>query len=166
MLKTCDICNTEFEGRPNKIRCSEACKREAQRILAADKYAEDPSVQIRRSAEWRARNPEGSRAASRAWERRNPEAHEVIVRKSNQARRAAKLNAESDGLPYVLEDCCIICYATENLTEEHMIALANGGTDTLGNKTTMCQSCNSSKGTRIDYTSPEYIPWLVRRRLG
>ena len=115
------------------------------------------------NAAYREENKEHIAKTIAAWAR-TPEGRSS-KRAAGSKRRATKLNAESDGLPYTKLDHCVVCYSTENLTEEHLIALANGGTDTLMNKTTMCGSCNSSKGTRIDYRDPGYTVWIVQRRM-
>jgi 5-methylcytosine-specific restriction enzyme A len=44
---------------------------------------------------------------------------------------------------------CRICGATENLAIDHIIPLAQGGTNDISNFQTLCQSCNSRKGARI-----------------
>lgn len=43
---------------------------------------------------------------------------------------------------------CRICGSTVNLTVDHIIPLARGGTNDLDNLQTLCRSCNSRKGVR------------------
>ena len=43
---------------------------------------------------------------------------------------------------------CAHCGVTENLTIDHIIPLAKGGTNDLDNLQPLCKSCNSSKGAR------------------
>ena len=207
MIKTCDVCNTEFDGHPNAKRCSDACKKQfrfeyerspgrkeqhrvynqkPQRQAQFAAFRETPKAKAR--AKERARQP-GAKAnaarynampevkARKAAHARRPESRanqasykqspkgKDVARMSGNKRRATKAGAESDGLSYTKLDKCVVCYSTENLTEEHLVALSNGGSDTLMNKTTMCQSCNSSKGARIDYRDPGYTAWIVERRL-
>lgn len=43
---------------------------------------------------------------------------------------------------------CVDCGSTEDITIDHIIAVANGGTNDIDNLQTLCRSCNSKKGTR------------------
>ena len=55
-------------------------------------------------------------------------------------RRAAQVRRE--------EPACSVCDTTEDLTVDHILAKAAGGTDHRDNLTTMCRAHNSSKGHR------------------
>jgi len=46
------------------------------------------------------------------------------------------------------DSVCQHCGATENLTVDHIVPLAKGGTNELDNLQPLCKSCNSSKGAR------------------
>lgn len=109
---------------------------------------------------WRDANPGESRARALDREKRNPEGSRARTARY----KARKLDAVTDGLAYSLTDHCVVCGATDQLEVEHMVPLARGGGDTLSNKTTMCKSCNCSKGT-TSVTDPGFTPWLVRRRV-
>jgi 5-methylcytosine-specific restriction enzyme A len=45
-------------------------------------------------------------------------------------------------------NACCLCGTTENLTIDHIIPLAKGGTNDLSNFQTLCRQCNSRKGDR------------------
>ncbi len=45
---------------------------------------------------------------------------------------------------------CVKCGAKEALTLDHIIPWSRGGEDTVENLQTMCQSCNSRKGNRME----------------
>lgn len=45
-------------------------------------------------------------------------------------------------------DGCWYCKSNDDLTIDHIKPTSQGGTDTPGNITVACRSCNSSKGTR------------------
>lgn len=44
---------------------------------------------------------------------------------------------------------CLICQATTDLTVDHIIPLARGGSNDDDNLRTLCRSCNSRKGARL-----------------
>jgi len=44
--------------------------------------------------------------------------------------------------------CCAVCGTTDDLTGDHVIAKANGGTDDLDNLGTLCRTHNGAKGRR------------------
>lgn len=43
---------------------------------------------------------------------------------------------------------CVTCKARKDLSIDHIIPVARGGTNDLDNLQTMCRSCNSRKGTK------------------
>ena len=47
---------------------------------------------------------------------------------------------------------CLVCKSRKNLTADHVIPVSKGGKTELNNLQTLCQPCNSKKGTKeIDY---------------
>jgi 5-methylcytosine-specific restriction endonuclease McrA len=47
---------------------------------------------------------------------------------------------------------CLCCQTREKLTADHVIPLANGGSNAINNIQPLCRSCNSSKGIKTtDY---------------
>ena len=181
MTRTCDQCETEFEMRNGRqLRCGPACMKVARKASKAI-HAKTPEAKAKMAAQRRTPAGKATQAKSdakrysdpanrakkaethKSWAQTDP-GREALARRSNK-RRALKMGCESDGLTYHKLDSCVVCYSTENLTEEHILALANGGGDTLINKTTMCQSCNSSKGAHIDYRDPGFTAWIVERRI-
>jgi 5-methylcytosine-specific restriction endonuclease McrA len=194
MMKNCDVCGSEFEARGKAgraKRCSRECWLKAKRSRYHETYKE---AQWAQQKEYREAHREAILARKREYyqthkvaisekARERYEAHKEeilarhsdykksprgkeVSRKGSHKRRAIERGVESDGIHYELEDKCVVCYSTEDLTVDHMVAIANGGTDTIDNKTTMCKSCNSSKGNHIDYRDPGFTVWIVRRRLG
>ena len=47
---------------------------------------------------------------------------------------------------YGMEQKCIFCGATENLTVDHVIPRAKGGKNELSNYVILCSKCNPMKG--------------------
>ncbi len=43
---------------------------------------------------------------------------------------------------------CVCCDDYKALQVDHIVAVANGGTDDMENLQTLCRSCNASKGTK------------------
>lgn len=97
---------------------------------------------------WYADNAEQRRAESRQYKRDNPE----MRRKHEIARRARMAGAEGY---YTVADIeritemqggkCACCGKPRKLTVDHIVALANGGSNWPRNIQMLCKSCNSSK---------------------
>jgi 5-methylcytosine-specific restriction endonuclease McrA len=96
--------------------------------------------------------------ANLLWEMRNPAKRKVI----SQRRRARLSQAEGSFTAHEWEalktrygNICLRCGRGEpevQLTPDHVVALAAGGRNDIGNIQPLCRSCNSSKGAKsIDY---------------
>lgn len=59
-----------------------------------------------------------------------------------QRRERFRQLVERDG------EYCQYCGTTQNLSIDHVMAIANGGTNDLDNLQLLCRSCNSRKGAR------------------
>ena len=46
---------------------------------------------------------------------------------------------------------CRRCRNTENISIDHIIPVASGGDESLNNLQTLCKSCNSAKGSKLDF---------------
>ena len=57
---------------------------------------------------------------------------------------------DKDGKKYKKKPCCERCNGTDSLAVDHILPLAKGGTDCIGNKQTLCRTCNSNKNDTID----------------
>jgi len=57
---------------------------------------------------------------------------------------------------------CRIMFPFRNMTIDHVVPQAKGGTDHLDNLQLLCNACNSMKGTR---TQAEFIARLMRERI-
>ncbi len=56
---------------------------------------------------------------------------------------------------------CVDCNTHENLTVDHIVPVAMGGTNDVENLTTRCQTCNSKKGVR---SVEEHLSGVARTR--
>jgi 5-methylcytosine-specific restriction endonuclease McrA len=56
---------------------------------------------------------------------------------------------------------CVVCGTWLDLTVDHIIPRARGGTNEFGNLQTLCRSCNSRKGTRIEKSQAHLIRLLL-----
>jgi 5-methylcytosine-specific restriction endonuclease McrA len=130
-------------------------------------YEKHRDAVIARSAQWRKDNPEKARESARAtarrshaadpesarekcrrWRQQNPEK----VRLACSLRRARKIGAQGSHTLADLvarfaihENRCVYCGATEDLTPDHMIPLARGGSDWPANLVPACLPCNQRK---------------------
>ena len=80
-----------------------------------------------------------------------------IIRSHERRVSAGKPITTAEWLECVeaFDNSCAYCGAQRNLTMEHVTAIANGGTNDVGNIIPACRSCNSSKGTK------ELIEWYT-----
>jgi len=108
---------------------------------------------------WRAANPD--------YRKHYNDTHKEERAASNNRRRALKAAAtiEDFDIMEVWERegyTCAYCGSTENLTIDHIVALADGGSHSLDNLTVACQSCNSSKGAK---PLIEWLLWKTRLQM-
>lgn len=117
-----------------------------------------------KSKKFKAENPDKVREYVRKWHTENPEK----VRANNQARRArkkgngGKVSAEEwQWLKEFYDYSCLRCGRREpeiTLTLDHVLPLALGGKNIIGNAQPLCGSCNSSKKDKyVDYRKTERL---------
>lgn len=75
--------------------------------------------------------------------------YELIDRFRLRKKRKTYLDAELKKVVLLkFNHRCVKCGSSEQLTIDHILAVANGGTDTFTNLQVLCKPCNSSKGIR------------------
>jgi len=111
-----------------------------------------------RSRAWNEANAGRVRETTRAWKEANPGRVRIAGRLAKHRRRALKAGSASKGFPrqtiatraliYKLFNAqCAYCGAPAT-TDDHVIALSQGGADTPLNIVPACESCNFSKGAK------------------
>jgi 5-methylcytosine-specific restriction protein A len=91
----------------------------------------------------------------------NPEQHKINMAKSRKKRhlevaadtRRRNARRKANGifaiskseLKRLSQQPCFYCGTTERLTVDHVIAIARGGRDSIGNLVSACKTCNSQK---------------------
>jgi hypothetical protein len=127
-----------------------AINREERNEQARDRYADDPGHYRGKNKRYREKYPEAITENFRNWCRNNPD--KVKVRDKNK--RARRIGAEGE---YDLDDlqsigqwqngCCIYCRSPlgKDLSIEHFIAIARGGTNWPNNIGLACIRCNTQK---------------------
>jgi len=113
------------------------------------------------SGQWHEANPEYNRQWAEAnREKRREQEHRYRARKNGAA-----VGPVNEAAVYELYNrTCVYCGATQNLTLDHVVALADGGTDCQDNLVVACRRCNSSKRAKSleDWlqTQPRANAWL------
>lgn len=132
-----------------------------------------------RLRDWREANADCEREYKRAWreanaarvreqqrEYRRSSAGRAVKRAKDARRRAAKRDRACACTSTLAVDVllalggCLYCGSTDDVTLEHVVALAAGGWDCMANLAPACRSCNYSKGDR----SVEYLAGRLAER--
>jgi 5-methylcytosine-specific restriction endonuclease McrA len=170
-VRTCRLCRetkaleTEFYFRKEKggyyrTECKE-CIRARQRQYNA---THDAPVRTEYHRAWRAANAERITAWRRDWlaanpdkrrqyqmtsYHRNPESYRRAMRKRQQLRRGAPMDAVAhEWWEIVRHDPCAYCGSRERQSLDHIDALARGGDSHWTNLAAACRNCNSAKQDR------------------
>ena len=119
---------------------------EAIKKQQADNYRRNKEKRIAYVAEHKKRNPEKSKQYNAKSKRKN---HVKIAADSRRRRAKLKQNGiykiSKKELAKLLAQPCFYCGTKERITIDHVIAIARGGTDSIGNLVPACKSCNSQK---------------------
>lgn len=147
-----DLDAVQQRGRERRrARTDEECKR----LLVYWREWHSTDEHRKHAAEynqkWRAENPE----YQRKWHEKNPEKYRIYAsaRRTKIRDNGGSLTVhEWETLRQRYDNKCLCCGKKKSLTIDHIIPVSCGGTSDISNIQPLCQSCNSTKGTKtIDY---------------
>jgi 5-methylcytosine-specific restriction endonuclease McrA len=119
---------------------------EAIKLQQRDNYERNRAKRIAYANKRIADNPEMAKIYNARSKKRNHLAIAADTRRRNARRKANGIFAISKKeLLKLSQQSCFYCGSTERLTVDHIIAIARGGRDSIGNLVSACKSCNSQK---------------------
>lgn len=165
----CKVCTKEFarvpgaSGRPQRF-CSDLCQKkqwnldhpDAIKISRKKIYAKNGAAIRAKSAEWGRANPERAKERNRAWSKTEKG---KLTGKAGVHRRRARImgaggsftRAEFKALCTATGNVCLCCRKAVpfgKLEADHIVALVNGGDNSIGNIQPLCRHCNADKGKK------------------
>jgi 5-methylcytosine-specific restriction endonuclease McrA len=132
----------------HRLSRAEYRKRNSENIARqqADNYKRNRAKRIASANARVYANMERHKKYNSISKRRNRESIAANTRRRNARRKANGIFAISKKeLKRLSQQPCFYCGATERLTVDHVIAIARGGTDSIGNLVSACKTCNSQK---------------------
>ena len=136
----CFICHRQARAI-QRIRRSKEIKLEQQINYQKNKEKRKAYV-----ITWQKNNPEKFKQYQSIFKKRNKESIAANTRRRNAKRKSNGIFVISKKELITLgQSCCFYCGSTERITIDHVIAIARGGTDSIGNLVPACKSCNSQK---------------------
>lgn len=162
-MKKCKVCKKQFEERHfNQELCSDGCRKVARR-RTVKKYKQSPngreamrrwhnnpkrvSVEKKYRSKPRTRKLQVKRITE--YYKRNPEVKKRNDRAYSYRRRGYNAGYIDWDKVRELDDVCVWCGATDNLTLDHIVPLSKGGDNRIDNLQILCRSCNAKKGNRL-----------------
>ena len=177
----CEHCLGEFSVKPRGPRtprfCSAHCQNrqwgennpDRQRELWRAAYSRNPDAKKQRVKKYAAEHPEVNNRAAKKYAQTDKGRVAGIKRtKVHRARRLGATGNHTTGefLQVVnrFDNKCLRCGETfDQLTEDHVVPLSRGGSDSISNIQPLCHPCNSAKRDKtIDYRPKDigYHPML------
>jgi 5-methylcytosine-specific restriction endonuclease McrA len=171
----CKTCKSSLnkkwrEANPEKVKKNNAESRQNHNKASSKPRGNNLDKARECSRKYRARNLDKRLEAEREWRRNNPDK----CKAKKHARRTRKTNAGGSYTGSEWRDLCnqygnkcLKCGRDDvKLTADHVIPVVMGGTSDISNIQPLCQSCNSSKGTKTkDYRTQPMGEKYTQRQL-
>jgi 5-methylcytosine-specific restriction endonuclease McrA len=130
----------------------------------------NPDKEHERRRKRRERDREKIYESNRLWKKQNPDKIKAINHRRSTRKTAAGgsyTSAEWQALVSHFGGKCLCCGRTDvNLTVDHVIPVAKGGTSNIDNLQPLCFSCNSRKGDRVvDYRPSSGLGRWIQKKL-
>jgi hypothetical protein len=118
----------------------------AIKLQQQDNYQRNKEKRKANVVAWQKANPEKFKQYQSISKKRNKEAIAANTRRRNARRKANGVFAISKKeLLKLGQGPCFYCGSKDRITIDHVVAIARGGTDSIGNLVSACKRCNSSK---------------------
>jgi 5-methylcytosine-specific restriction endonuclease McrA len=118
----------------------------AIKIQQQDNYQRNKEKRKANATAWQKANPEKFKHYQRISKKRNKESIAADSRRRNARRKANGVFAiAKKELIKLNRGPCFYCGSLDRITVDHVVAIARGGTDSIGNLVPACKSCNSQK---------------------
>jgi 5-methylcytosine-specific restriction endonuclease McrA len=130
-------------------------------------FSKSPKGKLKNST-WQRENAGRVRDKNNAWRSRNPGKKQESDRKRRAYKCGAKgshTTSQFNELCKFFGSMCLRCLKHEHLTEDHVIPLSKGGSDSIENIQPLCQSCNSIKHVASTDYRTYFIPILFVLKL-
>jgi 5-methylcytosine-specific restriction endonuclease McrA len=139
-------------------------ERVRMREYNAQYYEEHLEETKRKAREYHHQHPDEVRTRRKAY--KSTPVGRTNKRVAHQRRRAIKKNADGNhtsaewlAMLDWFGNVCLKCGTVEDITEDHVIPLTKGGSNSIDNMQPLCRYCNVSKGNRssADYRNAEQL---------
>ena len=116
-----------------------------------ERYQANPDRVNEYNSAWAKANPEKRREYNRKWyEANKAKAHEGWLLRRARKKQRPSLEILDTEIRKIYESPCLACGSTDKPQMEHVIPVANEFCrHGIGNLTTLCKRCNSSKGDQL-----------------
>lgn len=118
-------------------------------------YVSNKDAIIARGMRWEKQNPDKVSAKYNRWRVAHPDkVKEIKNRRRANLAACNTYDISESFLRRLYDSSCVACGSSKNITQDHIIPIARGGTHSEGNLQPLCQSCNSSKKDKL------WIEWV------